>query len=73
MEEELKQQFIKGFNAGYQLIQHAPELLNKLLSQQNKTNEFFQGMDAGKKQHEKEKFLSQFKSNDKSKDVGREL
>lgn len=73
MEEVDEKQFANGFNAGYLMSKCEPELLDKILKTQELKKNFIQAMTFGKKQHEKEKFLSQFKGNDKSKDFGKEL
>jgi hypothetical protein len=45
--------YIKGFNHGYVMAQHEPELLAQLLNATPQTD-YLEGMKDGKKQHEKE-------------------
>lgn len=70
--EKNQQDYIKGFNSGYLLSKHEPDLLAKLLKGDN-ANEYIQGMQAGKKQHDREKLLEQIKTANKSKDKGLDL
>ena len=59
--EDQEKHFAKGFNAGYLLSQHEPDLLNQLLKSTNKENEYFQGLELGKKQQDRKKLLGQIK------------
>ena len=34
-EQEPSQQYVKGFNAGYQIQKHEPEVLDKLMKSEN--------------------------------------
>jgi len=64
MEEELEvsQEYLKGFNDGYQLRKHEPELLDKILkSTSTATNERIKAMEAGSRQAQKEKIIEQMK------------
>ena len=66
--EEGMQQFQKAFNAGYELNKHEPELLKGILNSPNQS-EFIDGMKAGRKQYEKDKFIDQMKqTQEQSKD-----
>jgi len=49
-----EQHFIKGFNHGYLLAKHEPELAAKLTAQPNSHNEYFNGLVGGKQEYEKE-------------------
>lgn len=70
--EDQDKQFAKGFNAGYLLSQHEPELLQQLLKSPNKDGSYIQGLQMGKKQHDRELLLSQVKTSVKSKRQDRE-
>lgn len=50
-----EQQYIKGFNHGYILSQHEPELLQQLLQSPVKDNDYFDGLTSGHKEYEMEK------------------
>lgn len=68
-----EQEFIKGFNTGYQLSKHDPALLSQLLASGNNENEYFKAMALGKQEHDREKVIEKMKqSKDKSKDRDRE-
>lgn len=54
-----ERQFIAGFNSGYLLAQHEPEMLTALLSQLRPLNSCISGMSWGQKEYE----LEQTKSN----------
>jgi hypothetical protein len=56
--EKNEQEYIKGFNSGFLLSKHEPELLTKLLKGDN-AHEYIRGLHAGKKQHDREKLLEQ--------------
>jgi hypothetical protein len=66
--------YTKGFNAGYLLNQHEPALLKQILATpQDKDNDYFSGLQDGKKQHDKEKVIAQMKqAQQKGKDKERE-
>lgn len=64
--------YIKGFNSGYLLSKHEPELLTKLLKGDN-AHEYIKGKHAEKKQHDREKLLEQVKTATKRKDKGMTL
>jgi hypothetical protein len=53
--ENQEQQFTKGFNNGYLLAQHRPELLAKVTIGLDPANDYINGLLAGKKEYEKEK------------------
>jgi hypothetical protein len=57
LEQEPSQQFIKGFNAGYQLSKYESQLLDKILKSNNEQNEFVNALNLGSKQYQKEKFI----------------
>ena len=62
-----QEQFIKGFNHGYTLSQHEPELLAKLLKAPNDKSDYFQGIVHGHKEREKEKIAQRLKGNERKK------
>ena len=49
-----EQIYIKGFNSGYLLSKHEPELAQWFASAQPTENEFYRGMTAGSQQYETE-------------------
>jgi hypothetical protein len=49
-----EQQYINGFNRGYLIAKHEPDLAAKLTNTINQQNPFFSGMMDGKEQYEKE-------------------
>jgi len=51
------EKYIKGFNDGYLLKQHKPELIEKLLSTSS-TNEYIQGLRDGERTYEQQKVKS---------------
>ena len=61
MEDQDEQLYIKGYNAGYLLSKHDPELLKGILQSANKENKYFQAMIMGQKEHDREMLLNQLK------------
>lgn len=57
-----EQKFINGFNNGYLLAKHDPELIKKLLLSKNDNNEYYKGIAEGKKQYDIEKVRERLKS-----------
>lgn len=49
-----EQQYIKGFNNGYLLAKHEPQLAAQLTAQPNNHSEYFKGLVGGKQEYEKE-------------------
>ena len=47
-------QYLKGFNNGYLLARHEPELAAQLTAQPNGHNAYFNGLVGGKQEYEKE-------------------
>ena len=47
--------FIKGFNHGYTLAEHEPDILSKIVKNLNSTNDYVQGIVSGKEEFELEK------------------
>lgn len=62
-QEQINPLYLKGFNAGYTLNKHDPELLDSLLKSGNSNNEYFKALQAGKKQYDLEQILAKSKSN----------
>lgn len=54
MEEQEEQNYIKGFNNGYLLAKHEPDLAAKLIATPNEQNPYFKGLSSGKQEYEKE-------------------
>ena len=53
-ETSVDPQFLKGFNNGYLLAKHDPELAAKLTAHNNERNPYFNGLVGGKQEYEKE-------------------
>ncbi|MGY3213962.1 hypothetical protein [Mucilaginibacter sp. HD30] len=49
-----EQQYISGFNRGYLIAKHEPDLAAKLAATPNQENPFFSGLIDGKEQYEME-------------------
>ncbi len=61
-EQDPSPAYLKAFNNGYLLAKHEPQLLDKLLSSQAKTeNEYLQAMAQGKQQFEHEKMVDEIR------------
>ena len=58
--EDQEQNFIRGFNAGYQLSKNDPSLL-KLLNKSTSNSEYLRALNLGAKQHDREKLSEQLK------------
>ena len=54
MEEDVDALYLKGFNNGYLLAKHDPELAAKLIAQPNGQNLYFKGLVSGKNEYEAE-------------------
>ena len=50
-----EKKFIKGFNHGYILAEHEPDILSKIVKNLNSTNDYVQGIVSGKEEFELEK------------------
>ena len=44
--------YIKGFNSGYLLAKHEPELLTKIVKNVTPANDFVEGLFSGKEEYE---------------------
>lgn len=71
MEEQtsISPTFLKGFNQGYQMQQHKPEMSEQLLEKADMENEYWQGFEGGTKEYVSEKSLGK-DVNQPSKDRG---
>lgn len=49
-----EQRYIKGFNDGYLLTKHEPELAAKITAYPNKQNDYLQGFSGGRAEYERE-------------------
>ena len=57
-EQEPSKQYLKGFNSGYVLAEHKPELLNSIMNSfpdKNIENDFVLGLEHGHDTYEKER------------------
>ena len=54
MEGDVDALYLKGFNNGYLLAKHEPELAAKLMVQPNDQNVYFKALVAGKNEYEAE-------------------
>lgn len=63
-EDEPSPEYLKGYNHGYQLAQHEPELLEKLMKAQsgNAPTDYSRAMAQGKNQHQQENLMSEMKA-----------
>lgn len=52
---DTEEKFIKGFNHGYTLAEHEPDLLSKIVKNLDSTNDYVQGIISGKEEFELEK------------------
>jgi hypothetical protein len=52
--EQYEQHFTKGFNNGYLLAKHDPDLAAQLAANPNDQNPYFEGLVSGKQEYEKE-------------------
>lgn len=62
--EQAEEKYKKGFNSGYLLAKHEPELLNKIVKERNPDNDYFSGLVLGRKEYEREKMKTLLKEND---------
>ena len=62
--DEPSREFLKGFNHGYQMAKHEPELLNKLLQGEsgNAPTDYAKAMQHGKDQHQREILMAEMKA-----------
>ena len=66
-----EERYIKGFNNGYFISQHDPELAQMLITPQENPSEYHQGLTEGKNEYEIEKIqdrLNEISKNKPSKD-----
>ncbi|MFM2226178.1 MAG: hypothetical protein RJA07_2380 [Bacteroidota bacterium] len=77
--EENNTNYTDGFNKGYLLSKHRPELLKSILPTLKPENNFLEGLISGSKEHELEQNkthlqdLNQLRNKSKSRENDREL
>lgn len=71
METE-EQQFIKGFNGGYIIAKHEPELSTKIFDKLEPLSDYTKGLISGKEEWHKEKELVQLKELNNLRNSSRE-
>lgn len=59
--EKQDESYVKGFNAGYLLSKHDPDLLKYILKSTSNDSSYFHALAMGKKEHDKEILLGQLK------------
>ena len=70
---ENEEKYTQGFNGGYLLAQHEPELLSAIIKNPNDHSEYFQGLVHGKEEYELDKtrgYSIQYRDNTPDKDKG---
>ena len=65
-----EQKFIKGFNSGYLMAEHTPDIISKLSPTVEAENPYLNGIQSGAKQYQKDK--SKEKTQDQSKDKNKD-
>lgn len=62
--------YLRGFNSGYLLAQHEPELVTQLAANSNDQHPYFKGLVGGKQQYDKEvqEWAKSFTRNTPSRD-----
>lgn len=74
MEEQVSKLYKKGFNNGYVLSEHEPELLKQIMDVKADNNEYLQAIKEGSRQQQKEQLVEQMKRDiDKGQDKSRGL
>ena len=68
-----EEKFAKGFNAGYLIAKHEPELCAKIIKIPNQKNEYFKGIVSGKQEHDMEKLKSRVKGMTQNKTPAKEI
>lgn len=63
----IDKQYIKGFNHGYILAEHDPELAKKIVKQPNLGSEYFKGIVSGKQEYDIEKIRQKVTTKGKAK------
>jgi len=59
--ETQEQKYIKGFNHGYLMAIHEPDLAKKIVANKNDHNDYFKGFVSGKQEHDLEKTRQRLK------------
>jgi hypothetical protein len=68
-----EQQFTKGFNNGYLLAKHEPELLKQLLAINKDNNDYLKGVASGKKEHDIEKMKKRLNTPSKNQSTPKKI
>ena len=77
--EQNELQFIRGFNSGYILAKHEPQMLSTLVKDLRPNTSYIAGMKGGQREYEQETMkdrlneLERLKNNDKEKNIDRDL
>ena len=63
-EDDPSPEYLKGYNHGYQLAQHEPELLDRLTQAQsgNAPTDYSRAMTHGKNQYQQERLIAEMKA-----------
>lgn len=62
-EKEPSPEYLKGYNHGYQLAQHEPELLDKLIkAQSDNATDYSKAMAQGKNQYQQEQLVAEMRA-----------
>ena len=75
---EISKLFIRGFNNGYYLAKHEPELLDKVITNMAPINDYLSGLLRGREEYESEhtksvlKKISELRKDFKGRDRGLE-
>lgn len=64
---------LKGFNAGYHLSKHEPDLFKKITSQAESNDPYLKGLLLGGQQYDRDKLLEQIKSAKRDSNRSREM
>lgn len=61
-----EQQYIKGFNHGYILAEHEPDLAKQIVKSTKSENQYFKGLVSGKQEYDIEKIKGKLKRSSKN-------
>lgn len=70
-ENQVSQEYLSGFNQGYYIQQHEPELVDKIIST-DVSKDYLEGFNDGSREYEQERIESEFKQLDRDKDLGKD-
>jgi hypothetical protein len=65
--------FIRGFNGGYLLAQHQPELLAKVMKNLNLSNDFLAGLSQGQLEYQQERIRLELEHLSQLREQGRDI